>query len=578
MSGIPNTVRMFRPFLAFIFYHFVLSGHSQPNAWEYALSQTEYEGSQFNDILIIDSTIVIGGGLSNCMTPTLWTFGIDGTFSGHVGLSEAPYAYGMITGLRYDSTEQEIYAIGNVAYADDVGARFGIIYRLDKHLKIDTTLDGATIADHNDHEISFLPNDEFLLREHNQLFIINQNLQVRKKLDFPVEPFQNYGVVFMEDTLYTFIRSGHLKSNSITMRNEHGIALKHVITPEYTTILSRGDFLITLGSEGMIRKYDRHSLELQDSLLFSEDVQITLSNFGEDQLQVILYREDTSPVIKIYDLAFELILDQSTGVIHERQVKLYPKSAYGYRIGLAYRSLHLFSDYSSSIVPFVRREMLSSVPSYIDRPSFQITDLTILNNIEADDCGIDGSGEEYCHYGSQPTYYELELENTGNIPITSFGYFSSLTANFNCWREINYQFIDQLQLAPSERIVVRDSFFIFGPEAPDSLLFYICAPNHLLHDEPNSIISYDITTSMVETIDRKISIFPNPVEDIIYFKQLPSTRHSTEVRIYDLKGHLVQHSNLHSDQLWVKLLRSGMYILRIETMDGKVFLEKFIKV
>ncbi len=119
------------------FYIFMISTwavQGQTTAWEYALSDSEFHGSIMNGVLILEDAIILGGARSTCREPTIWVLEKTGELRTHKRLKipaenyEYTYKYWSVTGLKFSKEREKIYAIGNVAIADDVGGHTAVIY------------------------------------------------------------------------------------------------------------------------------------------------------------------------------------------------------------------------------------------------------------------------------------------------------------------------------------------------------------------------------------------------------------------------------------------------------------------
>lgn len=72
-----------------------------------------------------------------------------------------------------------------------------------------------------------------------------------------------------------------------------------------------------------------------------------------------------------------------------------------------------------------------------------------------------------------------------------------------------------------------------------------------------------------------LSVYPNPAKDILNI-QLNSTESIATIEIYSLVGQKVKQTKSKST-LNVGDLKSGTYVLKIQTTEGKVYTRKFIK-
>lgn len=69
-----------------------------------------------------------------------------------------------------------------------------------------------------------------------------------------------------------------------------------------------------------------------------------------------------------------------------------------------------------------------------------------------------------------------------------------------------------------------------------------------------------------------ISIYPNPVSDIIYMKN----KGKFNIRIFDLSGKMLLDKNTETESIDVRNLKAGTYIINIKNSDYNTTM-KFIK-
>lgn len=84
---------------------------------------------------------------------------------------------------------------------------------------------------------------------------------------------------------------------------------------------------------------------------------------------------------------------------------------------------------------------------------------------------------------------------------------------------------------------------------------------------------FDPTLSVGDQESNGFAIYPNPVQDLL---QINGPFTSGTIRVYQMNGALVMETNL-SQNLEVSSLSSGMYLLEIETSDGIISTQKFLK-
>lgn len=75
--------------------------------------------------------------------------------------------------------------------------------------------------------------------------------------------------------------------------------------------------------------------------------------------------------------------------------------------------------------------------------------------------------------------------------------------------------------------------------------------------------------------DNVVSIFPNPVSDIVNVKTLPSIKVKS-IQIVDLTGKVVS-KNVNKKTINISSLPKGVYMVNVEDTSGKVYSQKVIK-
>jgi hypothetical protein len=82
-------------------------------------------------------------------------------------------------------------------------------------------------------------------------------------------------------------------------------------------------------------------------------------------------------------------------------------------------------------------------------------------------------------------------------------------------------------------------------------------------------VSVDLVTGLVEFLNGKISIYPNPVRDILKISGITSP---TVASIYNTNGKLMQTRRLNSSMTEINLidLPSGLYVIKFQTEKNVV--------
>ena len=89
-----------------------------------------------------------------------------------------------------------------------------------------------------------------------------------------------------------------------------------------------------------------------------------------------------------------------------------------------------------------------------------------------------------------------------------------------------------------------------------------------------ALIDSSLVTGMNEIKELKINVYPNPVQNTLYYTGITGFAH---IEIYDIRGHLMISKFGSHSQLDVSKLPKGVYFIRVEMSHG-VALRKFIKV
>ncbi len=96
----------------------------------------------------------------------------------------------------------------------------------------------------------------------------------------------------------------------------------------------------------------------------------------------------------------------------------------------------------------------------------------------------------------------------------------------------------------------------------------------LISDEGDFLVEFDdITNSLpnyLETID--LTVYPNPFKDIINLPQITEGTYS----VYSIDGQMIQEGKVNSQQLDLSHLRTGTYLLTVQTQDG-IYKKRLIK-
>lgn len=81
-------------------------------------------------------------------------------------------------------------------------------------------------------------------------------------------------------------------------------------------------------------------------------------------------------------------------------------------------------------------------------------------------------------------------------------------------------------------------------------------------------------TSETTSVDKKLSIHPNPFKDVIYISE---TKEVKSVTVYDVAGRVVKQLNDASKEIHLTELKEGLYMIKVTFKDGTESVTKAIK-
>ena len=544
---------------------------TQNNHWEYTFSDPGLTGSIINDAVLVEDKLVLGGAISNCHLPTLWISDTTSPNFEPLILSNLVdslmfVGYGKITNLVYDSTLHQLFALGFVGLADDVGGHYHAIYRLESDLSIDTAIffDAAVTA-----QGLAVQDSIFLLSESNTITLYNRRLQIVKQFQLPLEIFESYEFRLMEESILVFKR---WRPTSIARFNFEGDTLQHFETREFENATIFSDFLVIKYKDGVVEVFDKNDFSPFSELTITGGTNYDVRKNNLGQLEIIAYDESSPPNIFLYDTNFTIIETRASELVGESDLINLRHQSTLYQIGKYYDVLHN-SIVRPGLISWVRKTTVDS-PTLPVRHTLDIVNVSILNSVFPDECFTYDDGTEVCYLsGSLPSYYEMTVINNEGEIITDFSYHTSVVSAFNCSRDLSHRYIEGLDFAPGDTMILLDSFFLYG-HPNDTLHFYAMAPNHTLHSSPVPYISFDASTSQQTISPNQIKLYPNPVHD---FLQIDLSNTFSKIQIFDQHGHLAQESKLISGKVNVSQLPPGLYFLRIHR-ESRWHHSKFAKI
>ena len=101
-----------------------------------------------------------------------------------------------------------------------------------------------------------------------------------------------------------------------------------------------------------------------------------------------------------------------------------------------------------------------------------------------------------------------------------------------------------------------------------------------VNDDANELfffVEYEPVDGIEEENQSSISIYPNPVSDLLFFTVDVNVQIEM-IRFYDVAGQIVQiNTENWTEGVDVSGLQGGTYFIEIKLEDGVIFTEKFIK-
>ena len=159
-----------------------------------------------------------------------------------------------------------------------------------------------------------------------------------------------------------------------------------------------------------------------------------------------------------------------------------------------------------------------------------------------------------------------EISNVDNTSITAFAIGATL---LDCNLQVNYIF-EGIYFGFYGNLPVQTFQYTIQPGANDDLLLT------LTNDEGDLTYFGDVVILSIREINNlDVSIYPNPVKDILNIDYDPSDEIQS-VDVYSLLGELVKKKEHDINQLDLSSLNSGVYFLKIETVQG-MLTKKIIK-
>ncbi len=168
-----------------------------------------------------------------------------------------------------------------------------------------------------------------------------------------------------------------------------------------------------------------------------------------------------------------------------------------------------------------------------------------LTGVQSNKNGIGARVEIYGSWGKQ-----IRDIRSGE----GFGYMSSLNAHFGIG-----------QATDIEKVIIR---------WPSGTVDAILNPTS---DQMLSVTEGSSPLGLAAVDRNSFSLYPNPADDQLNIQLGSALAALKEVTIFDLKGRIVSNPTVSNENISVKNLSTGTYLLVLKTIDGKKYTQKFLK-
>lgn len=166
---------------------------------------------------------------------------------------------------------------------------------------------------------------------------------------------------------------------------------------------------------------------------------------------------------------------------------------------------------------------------------------------------------------------------------------NAIIGDFNDISDLNYAeiFMDNIDLRPNYTgipyqinnepvmvadIILTDDIFTFSLYSGDCLAGCLYGISWQVEVSESCEVTF---LSVPENSISEVSLYPNPVSEILYFQNLPAGGHS--MKVYSIQGQLIKFNDESSEEINVADLTTGVYFIEITTEEGNSHVKKFIK-
>ena len=220
--------------------------------------------------------------------------------------------------------------------------------------------------------------------------------------------------------------------------------------------------------------------------------------------------------------------------------------------------------------------------------TFGLNQIVVASYDPNDKTCLQGNNIDPSYVGNY-VYYMIRFENTGTSPAENVVVKDMIdTTKFNIASLIpisgSHSFVTRITNTNQVEFIFENINLPFEDAANDGyVVFKIKTQSNLaigdtfsnaakIYFDYNYPITTNNYTSTIQTLgineitaDPKISIYPNPVKDIVYFNTQETV---IKVEIYDTAGRIISSNAVHNNKISLSDLQTGNYILKVYTENG----------
>lgn len=193
----------------------------------------------------------------------------------------------------------------------------------------------------------------------------------------------------------------------------------------------------------------------------------------------------------------------------------------------------------------------------------EIEEWTLLYDFTAQE------GDTLTHYAGQNEFFKITIDSISNLVISGDTFLVQHISRIGpidvVWGNRNIQFMgNDAFMVPIFLLVfpLELRCYFPSPERQYSLVSFAC-----------DLVPTESRTSIAQTL----TIYPNPIKDILFIEDNHFKPKHTKLYIYNAQGQIVRKGLYISNEISVADLQKGIYVISIHTQEGKSYCNKFMK-